>query len=585
MATQTAYRDFHDHLTQLVHGWTRRLRWQQTARWLPRALMPGLVLGIAVALMARVRPLLLPGQITILTALAMLAGALIALAIIWLRGQPPVTAARRFDVLFELDERVSTALELIAGRIRSNDEFAARLLADAGQHADAVRAREHLPLRVSRRDLALVAALAALLTFILWLPNPQSEAVQQQAAQNTAIEAAAEDLGQITEQVAADSGLDDEARRELLEALQAGRETLQQAEISPEEALAAVSDVQAALEDQAAALGAQLAALEGALQQSAEALRGLEGQGDSGAQSLNQLLEQLASQIESLSPEAQQQAGAALQQAGQAMGAVNPEAGQAMQDAGQALEDGQMEAAQGSLQQAQQGAEQTEQQAGALEGAQEQLEDAAEQAGESAEQISQAGLEQQELPPQGVGQPGEQSAQGMPSESQASDPSQPGQGSEASEAGAAGGEPQDRAGDSGADAENPAESAAGSTSGSGAGDDAGEAGSSTTQGDGAAQSAGGNQPDGAGERAFDPVYAPQRLGGEAGDDTVILEPDTSDAPVVEGEFSQNPTGEVTVPYNQVFADYADAASRALQNNYVPLGLRDIVREYFSSLEP
>lgn len=585
MATQTAYRESHDHLTRIVQGWTRRLRWQQTARWLPRALMPGLVLGIALALMARVRPLLLPNQIAIITVLAVMAGALIALAIIWLRGQPPALAARRFDVLFDLDERVSTALELITGRIRSNDEFAARQLADAGRHADAVRAGDHLPLRVNRLDLALIAALVALLGFILLTPNPQSQTVQQQVAQNAAIEAAAEDLGQITEQVAADSRLDDEARRELLEALQAGRETLQQAEITPEEALAAVSDAQAALEDQAAALSEQMAALQGALQQSAEALRGLDAAGQSGAQSLDQLLEQLASQIESLSPDARQQAGAALQQAGQAMGAVNPEAGQAMQDAGQALEDGQLEAAQGSLQQAQQGAEQSEQQAGALEGAQEQLEDAAQQAGDAASEISQAGREQQELPPQGVGQPGEQSAEGMPSESQASDPSQPGQGSEASEAGAAGGEPQDQAGESGADAENPAESASGSTSGSGAGDEAGDAGSSTTQGDGAAQAEGGNQPDGAGERAFEPVYAPQRLGGEAGEDTMILEPDTSDAPVVEGEFSQNPTGEVTVPYNQVFADYADAASRALQSNYVPLGLRDIVREYFSSLEP
>jgi len=66
---------------------------------------------------------------------------------------------------------------------------------------------------------------------------------------------------------------------------------------------------------------------------------------------------------------------------------------------------------------------------------------------------------------------------------------------------------------------------------------------------------------------------------------MALEPDSSSAPVVEGEFAQNPAGESVVPYNEVFADYANAASRALESDYIPLGLRDVVRDYFTSLEP
>jgi hypothetical protein len=42
---------------------------------------------------------------------------------------------------------------------------------------------------------------------------------------------------------------------------------------------------------------------------------------------------------------------------------------------------------------------------------------------------------------------------------------------------------------------------------------------------------------------------------------------------------------VTVPYNQVFSDYSNAANQALERDYIPLGLRDVVRDYFSSLEP
>jgi hypothetical protein len=40
-----------------------------------------------------------------------------------------------------------------------------------------------------------------------------------------------------------------------------------------------------------------------------------------------------------------------------------------------------------------------------------------------------------------------------------------------------------------------------------------------------------------------------------------------------------------VPYNEVFSDYSEAANRALDQDYIPLGLRDVVRDYFSSLEP
>ena len=56
-----------------------------------------------------------------------------------------------------------------------------------------------------------------------------------------------------------------------------------------------------------------------------------------------------------------------------------------------------------------------------------------------------------------------------------------------------------------------------------------------------------------------------------------------------GLLSETPTefteeGSI-VPYNQVFGNYAEAANRALDPGYIPLGLRDVVREYFTSLAP
>jgi hypothetical protein len=40
-----------------------------------------------------------------------------------------------------------------------------------------------------------------------------------------------------------------------------------------------------------------------------------------------------------------------------------------------------------------------------------------------------------------------------------------------------------------------------------------------------------------------------------------------------------------VPYSQVYGDYRDAAYEALSDDYVPLGLKGYIRDYFSSLEP
>jgi hypothetical protein len=40
-----------------------------------------------------------------------------------------------------------------------------------------------------------------------------------------------------------------------------------------------------------------------------------------------------------------------------------------------------------------------------------------------------------------------------------------------------------------------------------------------------------------------------------------------------------------VPYSEVFGDYRDAAYEALEGDYVPLGMKRLVRDYFSSLEP
>ena len=64
-------------------------------------------------------------------AAALVAKAVIIVLAVWLWRRPALASARRFDLQFRLGERVTTALELGTGTIRSNDELAIRQIADA----------------------------------------------------------------------------------------------------------------------------------------------------------------------------------------------------------------------------------------------------------------------------------------------------------------------------------------------------------------------------------------------------------------------------------------------------------------------
>jgi hypothetical protein len=44
-------------------------------------------------------------------------------------------------------------------------------------------------------------------------------------------------------------------------------------------------------------------------------------------------------------------------------------------------------------------------------------------------------------------------------------------------------------------------------------------------------------------------------------------------------------GAAGVPYNDVYGEYATEAQAALEGSYIPLGMKQYVRDYFSSLEP
>ena len=83
---------------------------------------------------------------------------------------------------------------------------------------------------------------------------------------------------------------------------------------------------------------------------------------------------------------------------------------------------------------------------------------------------------------------------------------------------------------------------------------------------------------------YDEVYVPGRIDeegagvdvGREGDDGVSV----GDAPLPASEG-----GRAIVPYREVYAEYADQAGAALEGSYIPLWMKQYVRDYFSSLEP
>lgn len=622
MAT-TTLNDHRTGLLGMVSRWDRRQRAQRTLVWLPRAALPGLAAGVALALISRFTPFLLSGPIASITLLLVMIGMGLALAVIWLRDRSPLPAARRFDVLFGLDERVSTALELLGGRIHTQPELAAQQVQDAHLTAQAVRAGDWLPLRIGRADLLTLLGLALALILLLMLPNPQFEALAletaQDAAENAAVAGAADTVRDLTERTAADPNLTDEQRESLLEVLDENNRTLSDPEVSPEEAFAALSDVQSAFQQVSELLERSLSENAASLQAASDALREFAPPGDGQDLSrlermlqqmemMRQLAEQMGSQPGGGMSQALSEAGQALEQTGSS---ELQQAGQSMQNAADAMQAGDESAAQESLQDAQDALEQAADQAEQQQQAQDSAQQGAEQAQQAGEQLNQAqqqgqqglpGQQSQPSPPQGQtsqqgqageeGPAGQQGQQGQQGQNQAQQSQ--GEGAAQGQTGAPqqgasgeqqGQQPQGQGQQSAQAQGDQAGQLSGSavqSSGAGAGDNP-DGLAQASQSDGPVQA--GNQPDGQGESEAETLYAPQRIGGAPGEAQIILEPDTEDAPVVEGEFSANPTGQSFVPYTQVFRAFAELASRNLETGSVPLSLRDVVRSYFTSLEP
>lgn len=571
-------------LDAILASWESQYRRRALSQALPRTLTASLFISLALGIAAYAR-FRWPARDLALMSLAVCGlSVLVHVCYVWLFPRSRSVRARYFDLEFGLKERVSTALELLEGRIQARPAIESAQIDDALAQARQIDARRRIRLDFRRREwtamlILLVAVLMMIFVPLLVGQDPIAAGI------SPAAEAAREDVREMIETIAADADLDDIDRGVILNALEIALERLQEEDISDEEAFAAMSQLEAQIEDIENALQDLIdldqSSLEAAMDALEDYLPPADGQERASAaesaqeppreaDELAQALNQLGQAAQEMSPEEARAAAEALQQAAQELAQTNPVLSEQLQEMAAALESSDSQGLQEELNQAQEQLQQAQQARQETQNAQQLLQEQAEQAEAAANEIARQQSQQQgetessDRGQQQGGQPsGEQADAARPGDNQGNRPAS-----------------QNMPGAS--------ENVTGEQDSDTAGQGAGEGRPSNTSLPGSGGEDQGartdNQTTGIGEIEYAAIYSPTGIEGGGADD-IRLETDASDQTVAEGDFDDNPLGESRVSYDTVFSDYQNAANRALESDYVPLGLRDVVRDYFTSLEP
>ncbi len=541
----TANADF-DSLRAHLAQWDARRRRQTLLDALPRALAIGLLPGLALALLARLRPLLTATEIG-LVALAIAAAAVVVVTLLVLISRRTLAEQARFaDRRFALRERATAAVEIRAGQHDVPPELAARQLGDAVSAAAAVDATRQMPLTTRLADwLPALLALAALL-LALWLPNPQELLLLQQRALAAAMDEQAAALANLSEQIGDDASLSPSQQAALQRPLEEALATLNEPGVSQAEAIAALSEAEGKLrgltqEFAEAAARASVAAAADALSRSEATTGFAEALAAGDANAAADAVAGLADRLPQMDAAARVELAQSMAAAADAVRQASPGAAAELDRVADALAAGDIATAQAAL---------------------DDMAASIEESGTAAQAAARA----------------EQAAEAI---------SQSRQSVAAGGAADAAGDTQAAAGEAGAG--EPAGSG-GQTGGEGQSGSSGQQGDGQGgQGQGQGTSTGGpSEGGGHVENVF--VPAPVDLSGQG--ENVELEVQCLSDLVAcgpQGEPLPNspdlPTGGSFVPFDQVFGDYRDAAIEALPGSGVPPALQGLVRDYFSALEP
>ena len=534
-----------DELAGFIRAWSIRAKWQRGLRWLFLGLACGLSVSLALAVAARLTPLISLPRLIAISVLAAAGGAIAALALPWARDarRSTLSWAREFDRRLGLKERLSTALETRDGTLNVRNEAIRRLQsADALDRAGGVDPGRALPLRISRRDAAIAAILGLCLVLALAVPNPQQTALAEREQFHQAAREEAAKIAEVERAIENSPFLSDAQKQNALDALSQARRKLEDANATPEQALAALNEAQArldALQNDANPAAREDLRRAGQSMTPDELTRQLAetlAQGDfqKAAEQMRQLVSKNG---QALSEAEQQRVANQLDEMAREVQSSDPQLASQLRQAAQDLRQGKAESAQQQLGQAANSLERSSQaqtSENALEEAEQSAADARQRVAEAAGQSSNSA----------------QSQPGKASGSEGSPTDQPGQTGEPGQG--QGGTPTDAQGGQ------PGSSAPGGAIPQGHSEDTGTDNS---------------------------VYAPGTRLGPTGSNVTLPESQTRNAPDPNSAPRQALPGNSIVPYQQVYREYAKTADQALQTGDVPAALRDYIRDYFSSLDP
>ncbi len=458
----------------------------------------------------------------------------------WMLARPQalMDVARRADIELALQERLSTALELAQDSSRFDRDLAARQQADALGVAGRIRPRRDLPIRWPRRALAGAAVLLASALVLTALPNPMDAVLAKRAQVAQMAREEAEKLERQAEMLEESEALDETEQQALLQELRDLIARLRDNRGDRDEALADLAELREGLREkldpQSAARRSALAGLTAQLAELARAENRTPGSGEAA-----QLLEELLQDVPQMKPEERERLARGLEQAATRLSVTDAALAQTLQRTATAVRRGDERGIRASASEA----------IAALTRAQRDLDLQA----ALAQLLSQVQGSEQRLAQAGRGrQPSGRDARG----------DQPGPG------------------------QNPGQSPGpGAQAGSGGGTTAnrlppanrvGRAGDPT-------------QPNRSYE-ADSTVYAPQdelSLGSTGVSDFIPGQENPGGQMQTRESPSLQPgmAGTSLLPYQQVYRQYAAEAAQAMEREYVPLGLREYVREYFTRLEP
>ncbi len=464
------------------------------------------------------------------------------------RSIRPFTVARRADSELGLRDRLATALVLSDPYYQVPPAFDRALVAfqidDALAVAQSIDPRRAFPIRIQRTSLLRAASALLVGVVLLVLPNPMDAIVAERTRVTETAKVEAGKLEKLAQEVEASQALAQEDKAELLRQM---RKLIDQLKSNPGDARQALADLakfQEQLRTKLDPAAPTEAAATDALAQQLAQLAGAKEEPKDAAEAAK-LLEQLASELDKLSPQQREALVGALEHAAAQTAGSNPDLASALSAMAHAARSG---ATGESTRQAAAQAAQAMQQSANRQAFQQALARELNQSESSQRALAQALTHGGQAQGQGQGQG---SGQGQQAQGQGQGQSQ-GQG-QGNQVGGGGGTT--------ANTLPPAVRT-------------GSAGSPTHP----------NKPFSTGE--LDTVYAPIATGQGREEFVSGQQGQQGQTTTNEGKSPQpGANNPALIPYSQVYQQYLQIAGQVMERAYIPVGLQDYVKEYFSGLEP